>query len=110
MIDGIEPVDRPSESIQMELFHYIYHQILRKDPEWVARDLFRQDYRAHAAEAAHAHNPNIGCMLLATSQTTLDAMVERPLDEGDLLSNANTLIYLGKIREGSLPLSPRSSP
>ena len=40
VIDGIEPADRPGESIQFNLFEYIYHQILRKDPEWVARDLF----------------------------------------------------------------------
>ncbi len=42
VIDGIEPVGRPSESIQLELFEYVYHQILRKDSDWVARDLFRQ--------------------------------------------------------------------
>jgi KaiC/GvpD/RAD55 family RecA-like ATPase len=104
VIDGIEPVDRPSDSIQFELFEYIYHQIFRKDPEWVARDLFRQHYRAMAADvAAHPYDPGrVGCMLLYTShETTLDGLIERPLDEGDLLSNANTIIYLGKIREGT---------
>ena len=41
-------------------------------------------------------------MLLVTSQeTTLDGLIERPLDEGDVLSNANTIIHLGKIREGT---------
>ena len=41
-------------------------------------------------------------MLLVTSQeTTLDGLIERPLDEGDVLSNANTVIHLGKIREGT---------
>ncbi len=30
----------------------------------------------------------------------LDDLVSRPLDEGDALSNANTLILLGKIRDG----------
>ena len=34
-------------------------------------------------------------------ETSLDALLERPLDEGDLLSNANTVIYMGKIREGT---------
>jgi len=104
IVDGIEPVDRPSESIQLELFEYVYHQILRKDPEWVARDLFRQHYRQHAeAVAANTYDPGrVGCMLLATSrETTLDALIERPLDEGDLLSNANTVIHLGKIRDGT---------
>jgi len=44
----------------------------------------------------------IGCMLLCTShETRLDALVERPLDEGDLLANANTVIHLGRIREGA---------
>jgi KaiC/GvpD/RAD55 family RecA-like ATPase len=104
VVDGIEPVDRPGDSIQMELFEYTYHQILRKDPEWVARDLFRQQYRAHAEEIArHLYDPSeVGCMFLYTAhETTLDTMLERPLDEGDLLSNANTIIYLGKIRDGS---------
>ena len=103
VIDGIEPVDRPSDSVQIELFEYIYHQILRKDAEWVARDLFREHYRENAATvAAHFYDPrSIGCMLLYTShETTLDGLIERSLDEGDLLANANTIIHLGKIRDG----------
>ena len=31
----------------------------------------------------------------------LDDLISRPLDEGDVLSNANTLIYMGKIRDGN---------
>jgi len=103
VIDGVEPADKPGESIQFNLFEYVYHQILRKDPEWVARDLFREAYRRHAEEAArHVYDPgSIGCLLLYTShETMLDDLISRPLDEGDVLSNANTLIYMGKIREG----------
>jgi hypothetical protein len=104
VMDGIEPTDRPSESIQFNLLEYVYHQILRKDPEWVARDLFREAYRRHAHEAAaRRYDPGqISCLLLYTShETMLDDLVSRPLDEGDVLSNANTLIYLGKIRDGN---------
>jgi KaiC/GvpD/RAD55 family RecA-like ATPase len=103
VFDGIEPVDRPHDSIQLNLLEYVYHQVVRKEPEWVARDLFRQDYRGHAAAAAEHSYPAdaIGCLLLYTShETMLDEMISRPLDEGDVLSNANTLIYMGKIREG----------
>jgi KaiC/GvpD/RAD55 family RecA-like ATPase len=103
VFDGIEPADRPHESIQLNLLEYVYHQVVRKDPQWVARDLFRQDYRRHAAAAAeHVYAPeSIACLLLYTShETMLDEMISRPLDEGDVLSNANTLIYMGKIREG----------
>ncbi|MBW8883921.1 MAG: recombinase RecA [Planctomycetia bacterium] len=103
VIDGLEPADRPGESIQFNLFEYVYHQIFRKDPEWVARDLFREAYRRHAEDAArHTYDPaSIGCLLLYTShETMLDDLISRPLDEGDVLSNANTLIYMGKIRDG----------
>jgi len=53
--------------------------------------------------AQHVYDPaEIGCMLLYTShEVSLDGLIERPLDEGDLLSNANTVIHLGKIREGN---------
>jgi KaiC/GvpD/RAD55 family RecA-like ATPase len=103
VIDGIEPADRPGESIQLNLFEYVYHQVLRKDPEWVARDLFREHYRENAeAAASHLYAPSqIGCVLLATSaETMLDDLISRPLDEGDAISNANTLIYMGKVRDG----------
>jgi KaiC/GvpD/RAD55 family RecA-like ATPase len=104
VIDGIEPTDRPQESIQLNLCEYIYHQILRKDPEWVARDLFREHYRANAAAAAAAtyDHASIGCLLLHTShESMLDDLISRPLAEGDALSNANTLIYMGKTRDGN---------
>jgi KaiC/GvpD/RAD55 family RecA-like ATPase len=104
VIDGIEPADRPGDSIQFSLFEYVYHQILRKDPEWVARDLFRESYRQHAEEAAqHVYDPSqIGCLLLVTShETMLDQLISRPLAEGDVLANANTLILMGKIRDGN---------
>jgi len=103
VIDGIEPVDRPSESIQFEMFEYIYHQILRKDSAWVARDLFRQSYRECAAAIdQHAYDCNqVGALLLSTShETMLDPLIERPLVDGDVLATANTLIYMGKLRDG----------
>ena len=101
VMDGIEPLEKKNDSIQLELFEYIYHQILRKDPEWVARDLFREHYRAHEEKIAAAkYDPaKIGALLLYTSaETMLDPLLERPLDEGDLLANANTIIFMGKRR------------
>jgi KaiC/GvpD/RAD55 family RecA-like ATPase len=103
VVDGMEPVDRPSESIQFELFEYIYHQILRKDADWVARDLFREKFRANEAEVQrHLYDfRRIGCLLLYTTrETMLEDLIGRPLDEGDVLSNANTVIYLGRVRKG----------
>jgi KaiC/GvpD/RAD55 family RecA-like ATPase len=103
VIDGIEPARRASESIQFELVEYIYHQILRKESDWVARDLFRQSFRAHAEMIdRHAYDCNqIAAMLLLTShELLLDDLIARPLVDGDPLAVANTVIYMGKIRDG----------
>jgi KaiC/GvpD/RAD55 family RecA-like ATPase len=103
VVDGFEPTDRPGESIQLQLFEYVYHQVLRKDPEWVARDLFREHYRTQAAECArHVYDTNqLACVMLYTShEMMLDDLISRPLTEGDAVSNANTLILMGKIRQG----------
>ena len=103
IVDGMEPSDRPGESIQFNLFEYVYHQVLRKDPEWVARDLFREKYLQHAAQAAqHRYEPAaVTCLLMSTShESMLDDLIAKPLSEGDAVSNANTLILMGKVRAG----------
>ena len=104
VIDGVEPVERASESIQFEMFEYVYHQILRKEHDWVARDLFRVDYRSNEQTITkHAYQyGEIGCMLLYTShEVMLDDLLTRPIETGDVLSNANTIILMGKTRDGN---------
>ncbi len=104
VVDGVEPAERPHESIQLNIFEYVYHQIVRKDPMWVARDFFREQFRANEAAAQqHRYDPGASsCMLLYTShEAMLDDLIARPIDEGDCVSNANTLIYMGKTRDGN---------
>lgn len=104
VVDGIEPVERASDSMQLETFDFVLHQILRKEHDWLARDLFRQKFLQHQALVQqHPYQPeDIASVLLCTAQENmLDAMIERPLEEGDLLATANTLIYLGKVREAN---------
>jgi KaiC/GvpD/RAD55 family RecA-like ATPase len=104
VIDGVEPTDRDSDSFQFHIFDYVYHQILRKDSEWVARDLFRAQFRANEAQAtSHAYDQRrIACLLLCTSkEVLLDELLSRPIDSGDVLTNANTIIQMGKVREGN---------
>jgi KaiC/GvpD/RAD55 family RecA-like ATPase len=103
VIDGIEPTDKASDSFQLHMVDYIYHQILRKEAEWVARDLFRANYSFNAQRAAEGSYDcgEVGCLLLATSHATLlDDLLARPIESGDALSNANTVILMGKVREG----------
>ena len=104
VIDGVEPTDRASDSIQFEMFEYIYHQILRKEYDWVARDLFRVGFRQNLDKIQqHAYNHNdVACLLLYTShEVMLDDLITRRIESGDVLSNANTIIYMGKTRDGN---------
>lgn len=104
VIDGVEPVDKASESFQFHVFNYIYHQILHKDADWVARDVFRAQFREQEpAVLKHMYDHRrLACLLLYTShEVLLDDLLNRPIESGDELSNANTIILMGKIREGS---------
>ncbi|MCY2964482.1 MAG: recombinase RecA [Planctomycetota bacterium] len=104
VIDGVEPTDRPSDSFQFDLFEYIYHQILHKDHDWVARDLFRENFRINAnnVERHPYDHRQVGCVLLYTThELMLDDLLGRPLESGDVLTNANTIILMGKTRDGS---------
>ena len=66
VIDGIEPAERPSESIQFELFEYVYHQILRKDAEWVAVIYFANRSGSTPSRPARTAYPSgqVACLLL----------------------------------------------
>lgn len=102
VVDGIEPTERFSDSIQFEFFEYLYHQVLRKEDEWAARELFREQFLANSARvAAHRYDHRqIGCVYLYTTpHVLLDDLMSEPISEGDIFSNANTIILMGRTRE-----------
>ncbi len=101
VIDGVDPVDDIDQSIQFELFDYVYRQVLQKESDWVARDLFRQEFRRHAAAVAtnaYDHRQITALLLCTSRDVLLDELIERPLDERDWLATANTVIVMGRIR------------
>ena len=103
VVDGIEPVEHQGDSIQFELLEYVDQQIVKKESSWVARDLFRQNYRQYEAQilANSYSSSDVASVLAYTSQeTSLDALIDKPMEEGDYFAQANTVIFLGKIREG----------
>jgi KaiC/GvpD/RAD55 family RecA-like ATPase len=102
IVDGIEPTERFSDSIQFEFFEYLYHQVLRKEDEWAARELFRERFRANEPRVqAHRYDRQaIGCLYLYTTpHILLDDLMAEPIGEGDIFSNANTIILMGRTRE-----------
>ena len=101
VFDGLEPIERFSESIQFEFFEYVYHHVLRKDSDWAAREYFREHFRALAPQVHQ--NPydhrQIGCIYLYTTpHVMLEDLLEEPIGQGDIFSNANTIILMGRTR------------
>ncbi len=104
VVDGIEPTERFSDSIQFEFFEYLYHHLLRKEDDWAARELFRERYRANEPKVhEHRYDHNaLGCLYLYTTpHVLLDDLMAQPIHEGDIFSNANTIILLGRVRDGN---------
>ena len=102
VVDGIEPTERFAESIQFEFFEYLYQQILRKEDEWAAREVLREQFRANATQVmAHRYDHrSTGCLYLYTTpHVLLDDLMAQPIGEGDIFSNANTVIFLGRTKE-----------
>ena len=101
VFDGFEPVERSAESVQFNLFEHIYHQVIREDFDWVARELFREKFLETKVKIdANPFDKNqTTCLALCTSnEQMLEDLIARPLSEGDIISNANTLILMGKIK------------
>jgi len=102
VVDGIEPTERFGDSIQFEFFEYLYQQVLRKDDDWAARELFREQFRANSTQVeAHPYvQKTIGCLYLYTTpHILLDDLMAEPIGEGDIFSNANTIILMGRTRD-----------
>ena len=103
VFDGFEPAERFSESIQFEFFEYVYHHVLRQDDEWAAREWLREQYRAHQESVlGHAYDHRtIGCLCLYTTpQVMLEDLMTDPISSGDVFATANTIILMGRTREG----------
>jgi KaiC/GvpD/RAD55 family RecA-like ATPase len=102
VVDGIEPTERFAESIQFEFFEYLYHQVLRKEDEWAARELFRELFRENQDRVlTHRYEHQaIGCLYLYTTpHILLDDLMAEPIGEGDIFANANTIILMGRTRD-----------
>ena len=101
VFDGLEPADRFSDSIQFEFFEYVYHQVLRKEDEWAAREWLREKYRTFEPQVlAHRYDHRqVGCLYLyTTTQVMLDELLSQPISQGDIFANANTIILMGRTR------------
>lgn len=100
VVDGIEPFNLARESVQIDLFEYILHQIVRKPHDWVARDLFQGRWQ-QVKEQVLAHPYEVGevatMFLQTTAETELHQLIAAQTLEDDLTTNATTIILMGRL-------------
>ncbi len=103
LLDSIEPYSRTAESAQLELIEYIYQEILRNEFDWVARSVFQGrwlEVQEKVQKQAYDCEEISTMALQTTHETLLEDLIARPLPPGDLAANANTIILLGRLRQG----------
>ena len=101
LIDGIEPLDSASDSLQLDLLEWIYHRLLRQEHDWLAREVLREKFLANRAEVdrhAYCHQEAAAVVLITTKLPMLDQLMSEPLADGDLAAGANTVIFLGRVQ------------
>jgi len=103
VVDGIEPAANPADSIQHRLFEYLYHQVLHRQHDWLAREVFREHFlanRERVMACPYDHQAVTTMFLQTTHEVGIDEMLLRPLPDSGLEANANTVIMLGKRVQG----------
>lgn len=101
IFDGLEPTAHFSESVQFNLFEYLYHKVIHQDDEWAAREWLRERYRASIPQVeAHRYDHRaIGTLYLhTTEEVMLDDLIARPISQGDVFAGANTIIMMGRTK------------
>lgn len=104
VVDGLEPTDHAIDSAQFEFFEYLAEQVFHRRPDMLAKEALRENYRrlSPVVESRPYDHHRVTALAMATSrETLLDAMIDRSLAEGDLYAVANTVILMGRIREGN---------
>src|SRR5918996_472738 len=81
VVDGVEPMDSPADSIQFHMFNDVYHAFI---------DSHRYD-----------HTSITTVLLVTTEETRLEDLLARKVATGDIGATANTILVMGSERVGS---------
>lgn len=103
VVDGVEPMDTPSESIQCFLFDQLYRSVIHRDAEILGMEICLPVWKYRDFIDAHRYDPStITTLLLVTAEETrLDDLIARKVGAGDLGAVANTVLVVGSERVGT---------
>jgi RecA/RadA recombinase len=103
VVDGVEPMDSPADSIQFHLFDDLYRKTIHRDAETLGMEICLPVWKHREFIDAHLydHTRITTLLLVTTEETRLEDLLARKVATGDIGATANTIVVLGSERVGS---------
>jgi hypothetical protein len=103
VVDGVEPMDSPADSIQFFMFDELYRKSIHRDAETLGMEICLPVWQHREFIDAHRypHTAITTLLLVTTEETRLEDLLARKVATGDIGATANTILVLGSERVGS---------
>jgi len=103
VVDGVEPMDAPADSIQFHVFDELYRTTIHRDAETLGMEICLPVWRHRDFIDAHRydHAGITTLLLVTTEETRLEDLLARKVATGDIGATANTVLVMGSERVGN---------
>jgi RecA/RadA recombinase len=103
VVDGVEPMDSPADSIQCYLFDDLYRKVVHRDAQTLGIEICLPVWKHREFIDTHGydHGQITTLLLVTTEETRLDDLIARKVAVGDIGATANTILVMGSERVGS---------
>jgi RecA/RadA recombinase len=103
VVDGVEPMDAPADSIQCFMFDELYRKTIHRDAETLGMEICLPVWKYRDFIDAHRydHNGITTLLLVTTEETRLEDLLARKVTTGDVGATANTILVMGSERVGT---------
>ena len=103
VVDGVEPMDAPADSIQFFMFDELYRRAIHRDAETLGMEICLPVWQHREFIDAHRyeHEQVTTLLLVTTEETRIEDLLARKVATGDIGATANTIVVMGSERVGS---------
>ena len=103
VVDGVEPMDSPADSIQFHMFDELYRTAIHRDAETLGMEICLPVWKHREFIASHLydHREITTLLLVTTEETRLEDLLSRKVATGDTGATANTIVVMGSERVGA---------
>ena len=102
VVDGVEPMDQPVDSIQFWMFDELYRKTIHRDAETLGMEICLPVWNHRDFIDAHRydHTAVTTLLLVTTEEVRLEDLLARKMAAGDVGAVANTVLVMGSERVG----------